>query len=210
MTVCTAFLALHFLVSCSVRPATASRVLLGISPGWKFAGKSTGMRIFRAITESSMLARFSGKRCLVEISTGFPFGQGTGSNAAPSANANRCGFGGDPWAPRPKHSASTNSGYLLDPPESQTHRMEQEARFELRRVQVPELANNRDGYGIASCHWGAAQAHSCCKGSRGLPLGWLHWFRKRWYDFRPEVENLANKTGFTTSLFSKHRHAGAA
>ena len=33
MTVCTAFLALHFLVSFSVRPATASRVLFGYQPG---------------------------------------------------------------------------------------------------------------------------------------------------------------------------------
>jgi len=44
-------------------------------------GPRPSTRIFRPITESSMLARFSGKRCPAEISTGFPFGQGTSSNA---------------------------------------------------------------------------------------------------------------------------------
>ena len=158
MTVSMAFLALHFLVPCSVCPATASRVLLGISPGWKFAGKSTGMRIFRPTTESSMPAHFSSKRCRVEISTTFPFGQGISSRTVRlrakrslSSLVSRPGARERLVLRNPsealKHRATSrsisvlsrqdsalNSGDLLDPRAPQTHRKKQEATPVRRRT----------------------------------------------------------------------------
>jgi hypothetical protein len=74
---------------------------VGRMPGWKPGGKSTGMRIFRPIMESSLLARFSDKRCpprnlnWLSFWAGYKFrllDESDYGSSGPLSNANRRGL----------------------------------------------------------------------------------------------------------------------